>query len=335
MTSGKMTRATFSAGKGEFEVGPVTIPERQPAEALLKVGYVGICGSDLRITAGDWPEPSGKTQGHELSAEVIEGPGELIGQHVIAKGDLFCGTCGACRAGLPTQCSALKCIGVNWDGAFSDFAVLPSQLLVPVPAELRLDTAALAEPLACVLYALKKLPERAVNERTALVLGGGPVGALFALVMERRDGAEVTVAEPNEFRRTFLGKRLQGEVVAAADLVARDHFPVVVETTGFLWDEAVRAAAPGGTILSFGLSEREKPSLQSAFTRKELSAVGSIRAYDTFVAAVDLLAGGMISVEDLVTHTYPLSGINAAFDTARSGRGMKVLIQPSAAMKES
>ena len=326
-----MTRAVYRSEARTFVLETVPVPILKEGDALVAPRFVGICGTDLRSASADWPETPTVTQGHEVAGVVLKGPDELVGKSVVIGPRMPCGECWQCTHGLRTQCLNATVLTGNVPGGFAQYLTFPASQLVVVPDHLSLETAVLAEPLACVVRALHKIPRPLPAIANGLVLGGGPIGALFAYVLEREYGVPVAVAEPNEHRRSYLSSRIRGHVFAP-DPEADDLFGVVVDTTGFLWDTAVRSVLPGGVIVCFGLSEQSGRAAQSAFTRKEVVAVGSMSSsIADLTEAIDLLARGRIRGDDLVTGIYPLEDIDSAFDEARSGLGMKVVIEPNSA----
>ena len=327
----QMQRAVFRVDSGKFEIESVPVPAALEAdEALLESRYVGLCGSDLRMTGGDWPETPTTTMGHEVAAVVVDGPPGWAGKRVVVEPTMRCERCWQCQHGLGSQCTNAISVSGTQDGAFANYFKFKVRQLVVVPDALPLDCAVLAEPLACVIDALRKAPQPIAAKRRFLVLGGGPIGCLFAYMLERFHGVPVEVAETNAYRREYLAARLDGRVFDPAEGIEADSYGAAIDTTGFLWDTAVRAVIPSGVILSFGMTERGGPSAQNMLTRKEITGIGVAHSrYGALEDAVDMLARGIIKRDDQVTSVFALADINAAFDEARAGRGMKVVIQPN------
>lgn len=314
---------------GRFEVQEAEFGSPSAGNVLLKVEAAGICGTDLHITKVPstyvWDT---EVLGHEFCGRVVTGYGEWEeGRRAVIDPAIFCGVCGPCRRGLRTNCENFTALGIQTPGGFADYAEVPVSALIPIADDLDPQAAALTEPLACVLYGLRRVPQLEANGQ-ALVLGGGPIGALFAMSLERGYGRRVVVSEPSEVRREHLAKRLDGDVIAPDQLGEGSAFELIVDTTGFLFAQAVELARPGGVILCFGLEQRSGEGAQVLFTQKELTAVSSFAAEGTFTNAVGMLENGVITAEDLVTDVYPLEDIAAAFDKARGGLGLKVILEP-------
>jgi threonine dehydrogenase-like Zn-dependent dehydrogenase len=336
VTDTLLARSAIHLGGQEFEIGTRSVAA-SPGEVVLKVLSAGICGTDLAITSTP-PEFEAAPRvvlGHEILGRVVsEGPEH--GQRVVVIPSLYCGRCAMCVSQLPTQCLNIEFIGIHHDGGFAEYVSVPRDRILTVDSSLDPRSAVLAEPLACVLHGIARLPQLPPNG-VCVALGAGPIGALFALVLERASGQRVIVAEPSAARVELLAKRLgRGEVVTPADLeaavAARSDglgASVVVDAVGSLLDVAVEVCAPRGTVHAFGLrhSPIEK-AFQQKLTAKELTVTSAYGANGQFSEAIGLLAQGVIAAEDLVSSVYPLDEIDAAFKDARSAAGLKVLIEP-------
>src|SRR6202162_4747305 len=195
-------RAAFYEGARKFSTGRIAMPTRGPDEALLRVRRVGICGTDLHIFQGhlDHRVPKGGIIGHETLAEVAEAPpggGFSSGDHVVVEPLRFCNACRACRMGAPYLCYKLQVRGVELPGGMQEYWAVPAERLIKVPASLSDDHAAVVEPLAIAVHTVTR--GNVKRDDAVLVFGGGPIGALIALVCRHR-GARVIVSEVNPFR---------------------------------------------------------------------------------------------------------------------------------------
>jgi threonine dehydrogenase-like Zn-dependent dehydrogenase len=194
-------RAAFYEGAGAFRTGDAPQPSPVGDETLLRVRRVGICGTDLHIFQGhlDHRVPKGGVIGHETFAEVAEaGPGSGFhsGDRVVVEPLSVCGTCRACRMGADYICYGLKVLSVDLPGGMREYWAAPTARLIRVPDALGDDQAAMMEPLAIAVHDVRRAAVK--TDDTVLVLGGGPIGALIALVCRAR-GARVAVAEVNPF----------------------------------------------------------------------------------------------------------------------------------------
>ncbi|MCL6649497.1 MAG: alcohol dehydrogenase catalytic domain-containing protein, partial [Chloroflexi bacterium] len=193
-------------GAGRLRVVTVDEPKPGPDEALLRMRRVGICGTDLHIYQGhlDHRVPRGGILGHETFGEVVTAPagsGFAPGDRVVVEPLSVCGACRACRMGASYLCYSLKVLGVDLPGGLQEYWAVPTARLLRVPAGVPDDVAGVIEPLAVAVHDVRRAGVNA--DDVVLVFGGGPIGALIALVCRQR-GARVAVAEINPFRVDWL-----------------------------------------------------------------------------------------------------------------------------------
>jgi (R,R)-butanediol dehydrogenase/meso-butanediol dehydrogenase/diacetyl reductase len=336
-------RASFYEGAGRFRTGTAAVPAAAAGEAVLKVKRVGICGTDLHIFQGhlDHRVPRGGIIGHETFAEVAEAPagaGFVKGDRVVVEPLRVCHACRACKMGATWLCYKLKVLGVDVSGGMQEYWAVPTERLIKVPASLSDDHAAVMEPLAIATHDVTRAN---VKEGDAvLVFGGGPIGALIALVARHR-GARVIVSEVNPFRVALL-KGLGLEVVGpgvdvvkfANDWTDGEGVDIAFEVTGNaaavrLMTDVVRV---WGTISVVAIhAEPMVVNLYPMFAR-ELTMHGSrLYARADWKEAIRLAASGAVPVGPLVTHKIPLEGLQEGMEQAlRGGPVMKVLVDLSA-----
>jgi (R,R)-butanediol dehydrogenase/meso-butanediol dehydrogenase/diacetyl reductase len=332
-------RASHYLGDRTFRTAPASMPVPAAGEALLRVRRVGICGTDLHIFQGhlDHRVPRGGIIGHETFAEVREAPagsGFQPGDRVVVEPVLSCGTCRACRMGAPYVCYALKVLGVDVPGGMQDYWAVPTARLLKVPGSLTDDHAALIEPLAVATHDVTRAQVKAGN--AVVVLGGGPIGCLIALVCRHR-GARVKVVEINPFRLDLLtGFGLetigpdQNAVQAVSDWTGGDGADIVFEVTGNpaavrLMTDLVRV---WGTISVVAIHAEPMPvNLYPMFAR-ELTMHGS-RLYTrgAWEEAIRLASTGAVPVGPLVSRRIPLEELQQGMEAALGGGPvMKVLV---------
>ena len=187
----------------------MAVPSPSADQALIKVAYAGICGSDIAIYRGlnkraTYPV----TPGHEFVGTIEKLPehygGCLVeGQRVMVIPTMSCGTCWGCRNGLRHICDTIKFLGIQFDGGFAEYALAEIQNLRPLPDTLSFELGVLIEPIAVAIHAVGFLKE--VSKKRILVFGGGPIGLMTALIA-RLEGAQVIVAEPQASRRAAAQK---------------------------------------------------------------------------------------------------------------------------------
>jgi threonine dehydrogenase-like Zn-dependent dehydrogenase len=201
-------------------------------EALIRVHSAGICGTDLAIYTGKHPRAKAPlVMGHEFAGEIVDlhsreaGPDLAIGDKVTVYPLLTCGHCWACKNGVSHVCRDLKLIGIDRDGAFSEYVNVPLDLILKYPEDLTYDQGALIEPLAVGVHAVEMAGER--NWLTAVVIGSGPIGLLVALCL-RHAGVETIVTSDINAHRLKRSKKLGFKIFDSAE---GDLVKFVNETT--------------------------------------------------------------------------------------------------------
>ncbi|MGQ1798912.1 zinc-dependent alcohol dehydrogenase [Kocuria oceani] len=334
-----MQAATY-IGNSTVEI--TTLDERPPGtgEVQIEVAYTGICGTDLHVLHGsmDARVTLPAVIGHEMSGRIAaigDGvEGWTVGDPVTVMPLDWCGECPACRAGHQHICQHLDFIGIDSPGSLQGRWNVPAHVLVRLPESLRLDHAALVEPVAVSVHDVRRAELR--PDEKAVVIGGGPIGVLIATTA-RHLGAEVVVIELDPGRRRMI-QELGFEVL---DPTAQDQVAWVEQWTAGAGADVVfevsgaAAAVLGATALAkvrgrlvvVAIHPQPRPlDLQRIFWR-ELSVVGA-RVYERadFETAVDMLTAGVVPAEQLITAVVPLADTAAAFETLASGQAMKVLI---------
>jgi threonine dehydrogenase-like Zn-dependent dehydrogenase len=293
----------------EMAVRTRAIPALGSEDALIRVRWAGLCGSDLHVMrTGDWVEEWPATLGHEIYGTVEEGPADgslQRGDHVVADSRIPCGRCAYCAAGDPNRCTAVRFVGEACPGGFANFCVLPSRLLHPVPDTLHGAAAALSEPLAVIFHGLSLLRD---EPRRIAVLGHGPIGALLHIEVRRRFAdAEVHVAEPARLRAQ-LARALEARTVSSAAALPQSGFDTVVDAAGYpgSFSDAVTLAAPRGQVLLLALSKRDVALRPADLVERSLCVVGGNAFVDELPAAIDALARAPWRYEPVITDAISL-----------------------------
>ncbi len=336
-------RAALWLGPEEVAVREVPRPTVGPGQALIKVAYSGICGTDMMIYLGKHPRAKAPlVMGHEFSGLVVEADLNAFapGTPVVVNPLLPCGTCDACRRGLRHVCRNLGLVGIDADGGFAEYALVPLHTLRPLPRTLPLGEAALIEPLAVGVHAVRASDLRP-GDVTA-VLGAGPVGLLTAQTARLAGARRVFVSERSP-RRLAIARALGFEVIEVGrrDVVSTvleatggEGVPVVFETAGAAEtvNEAAQIARIGGQIVQVGLPKGPVSVDLTPFVFHEVRHT-PIRVYrdEDFESAIALAVAGVFDLRTPVTHILGLGdlpkGIALAHETTEA---CKVLIAPSA-----
>ncbi len=335
------------------ELVEVPIPRPGPGEVLVKVRAASICGTDLHIFGWDnWAANRLKdlpmTFGHEVAGDIVATGPEVHhlrpGTFVSAEGHVFCGFCVQCRRGRAHICENLRILGVDFDGGFADYFVIPERNAWVVDPRISPDVASIHDPFGNAVHTCYIAGGAAeIPTATVVVLGCGPIG-LFAVGVARATGARQVIAvEPNAFRGE-LARKMGADLVidpAAEDAVAAVReatgghgAEVVLEMSGVasVIDQGTRMLAGGGRMALLGLPSGPVSldlTDQVIFKEARLFGVTGRRLFETWQQMTTLLATGMVDVTPVITHRFGLDEFEAAFDAAGSGRAGKVILLPA------
>jgi (R,R)-butanediol dehydrogenase / meso-butanediol dehydrogenase / diacetyl reductase len=312
-------------------------PEPGPGEALVEVAYCGICGSDLHFRDVPALFPAGTVPGHEFSGQIVsvgDGvAGWTAGDRVSVLPFGQCGECASCRAGdeqvCPHAVSNGVGLGTGRPGAYAGQVVVDERMLFPLPHSVDDRAGTLVEPLAVAIRAVD-LAEVGVDE-PVLVLGAGAIGLLTALVLCHRGVRRALVCSRNPARARRAAA--MGLNTLSIEEVASGSQACVFECAGTpaAAQLGVRALRPLGRLMLVGLSLSPLDLAAPPIVINELAIRGVIAYRRTqFQAAIDMLAGGGIPVDELITDTVPLAEAESAFQslTARGTEQVKVLLAP-------
>jgi (R,R)-butanediol dehydrogenase/meso-butanediol dehydrogenase/diacetyl reductase len=272
-----MMRALRFYGVGDVRVESIAAPVIAAAgEVRLAVRAAGICGSDLHnFRTGQWISRLPVTPGHEFCAEVVESshsafaPGDLV----VADSRAWCGVCRFCLAGAKNLCVSLGFVGEVCDGGFAEQAVLPARLLYRAPAGIAPDIAAMAEPLAVALHAVRRLnPEK---NAPVLIAGGGPIGGLVALLLADGGYGPIFLAERNAHRAARLAEATRARIVTLDDIEALEA-AFCVDATGStqVVHQLLAAMPPGGRLALVGLFHGGLQLDLNRLVEREIDVVG-------------------------------------------------------------
>jgi threonine dehydrogenase-like Zn-dependent dehydrogenase len=169
----------------KVETGEIKKPEIKDKEALIKVKYAGICGTDIHIYKGLHPRATAPlVMSHEFSG-IVEEIGTKrkdikMGDRVVINPLISCGNCFPCREGHPHICPNLNLVGIDQNGGFAEYTKVNSDKLFKIPDALPMDLAALMEPVAVAVHAVRK-SKLSLGDKVA-VIGGGPIGQLISQI---------------------------------------------------------------------------------------------------------------------------------------------------------
>ncbi|MGW1030419.1 zinc-dependent alcohol dehydrogenase [Streptomyces sp. NPDC002577] len=335
-----MTLAVRYTAARTLDTAPAETSAPGPGEVELAPAYVGICGTDLHIFHGDMDARvhGPAVLGHEMSGRVVRvGPGVegwRPGDAVTVMPLRWDDTCPACIRGHQHICQHLDFIGIDSPGAMQQRWTVPASTLIRLPDTLPLDRAALVEPTAVAVHDVGRA-EVAEGEKV-VVVGGGPVGILIALVA-RAAGAEVRVVELSSHRRLLaeeLGLTAWNPADDVPELVRQwtgdAGADVAFEVSGAAGgvETAVDVLGVRGRLCLVAIHPRPREVNLHRFFWRELTLVGA-RLYDRsdFEKAVPLVHDGTIPAERLISKVVPLTQAPAAFEALEGGGDvMKILV---------
>ena len=330
-------REAVLVGERKFAVRRAPKPTLNKDEVLIKVRYCGICGSDLHTYIQGLPA----RYGHEYSGDIVEVgsgvKGWKAGDRVTAESVTSCGECYWCIRGEMGLCETFYERWGETAGGFATYTKTRQQQLHKLPPGLSHQEAALTEPTAVALHAVRLSGMRTGD--AVAVLGLGPIGQLVAR-LAKISGARAVYASETSKSRIKLARGEVDEVIdaRAGDPIARilelteGRGPdVVFECAGATvpTQQALALARKGGTIVIVGVSMDVAEFLPANVALRELTIKGSmIFSPGEYALALNLIASKRIDVAPLITDVLPLKDINKAFEKAASGEGGKILIKP-------
>ncbi|MCW2163299.1 L-iditol 2-dehydrogenase [Microbacterium hydrothermale] len=307
-------------------------------EVLVEVRSVGVCGSDVhwyrdgRIGSTVVTEPL--VLGHEASGVIVgvgEGvPPHRVGSRVTLEPGVPCGRCALCRSGRYNLCPDVRFFATPpVDGAFATHVVTRSDFAHDVPDSLDDDEAALIEPLAVAMWAVRKASVT-LGDRV-LVSGAGPIG-LLVLQVARATGAEVCVSDVVTDRLVIAAQAGATNTIDARAGELPSGFTVLIECSGA--DAAINAGlsalGPAGRAVLVGMSADGRTAVPlDVIQSREISLTGTFRYAHQYPDAIALAASGRIDLRALVTSVHPLGDVHAALMlTGRDPSALKPMVHP-------
>ncbi|MFA5645985.1 MAG: zinc-dependent dehydrogenase [Candidatus Ratteibacteria bacterium] len=334
----------------KLEFVEIEKPSAGPGEIVIRVKACAICGTDIKVFHhGHRLISFPRVTGHELSG-IVEETGPSVtsfskGDRVAIAPAIPCGECHFCRRGMPAMCDNLEAIGYAYNGGFAEYMRVPAVAVRngcvnPIPDSLDFDTAALAEPLACVIngQSLSKVEQG----DTIVILGAGPIGCLHAQAAPYFGATTVILGDISQDRialADFTGATL-------VDMSKEDIKKVVGKITkGRMAERVIVAAgspkaqelglelvAKRGSVNFFGGLPKETPFIQfnsNIVHYGEMFVTGTHGSspYHNRIA-IDLLASGKIDGTKFITHRFPLADLLQGFKAVEDRTAMKVIINP-------
>ncbi|MFK4149692.1 zinc-binding dehydrogenase [Streptomyces sp. NPDC004065] len=311
----------------------------EPDDVRIRVVQTGICGTDRGVLTGKFPARTGVVMGHEAVGRVDSaGPASRFtpGDRVVINPTLYCSACPQCAAARFQHCENKTGteVGLDRDGSYADYIVLPDKFVHRLPDGMSWDRAVVVEPLACVLNNLDAAS--IVPGETVTVLGAGPIGLVTAMTALHL-GSGVLLVETDPFRRELAAKLLH-DLPARAPLTvttpgAAGPAPrsrTVIDTVGSLLDTALRLVDTAGTVVIMGFDDRARVTVQPLdILRRGLRIVGA-GDYNAPSFPRALALAEHLPLERVITHHIPLDEHQRALEligvTGHGYQGAKVVI---------
>lgn len=308
-------------------------------EVILKIESVGICGSDMHAFHGHDPRRKpGLVLGHEFAGTIAEACTPLFssGQRVTGNPLITCGSCEYCLQGRNNLCANRTMVGMTRPGAFAEYMSIPASTLIAIPEGLSVDAAALTEPAATAVHAINlsmRVLERPIQECRVLIIGGGAIGMLAALLLRHYGVGDVTVAEVNPLRRKAVELHATCKTYnPVEENVTESAYEFVMDCVGaaVTRNTAMAAIKPGGVIMHVGLQDWSSEIDMRKLTLAEITLLGTY-TYSTvdLQATVNLLARNAFGDLSWVEKRSLDDGPQAFMDLhAGKTAAAKVLLKP-------
>ena len=321
------------------------VPEPKPRrdEVLIRVLRTGICGTDLHIEQwNEWARSAITTPlviGHEFVGEVA-GWGEDVehlhmGELVGAEGHIVCGRCRNCMAGRRHLCAHTLGIGVQRDGAFAEYIVMPAVNLWPHIGKIDLDVAAIFDPFGNAAHVASQF---SVIAEDVLITGAGPIGIMAAQVARHSGARHVVITDVSEYRLELARKvgvtraidvRATTLTEVQAELGMKEGFDVGFEMSGqsAALRDMILNMSHGGRIAILGIPEHEFAIdwNQVVFKMLTLKGVYGRQIFESWYEMSVFTQTGL-DISPVVTHRFPYDQFKEAFAVAHSGKCGKVVL---------
>ncbi len=336
--------------KGDLRLEEVKKPEINENEVLLKIGSAAICGTDVRMFKNGYkgitPE-SPRILGHELSGVIAAVGGNVKGykegMRVSVAPNMGCGICNACVSGNGHLCSDYRALGINLDGGFAEYTVIPEAAvargnIIEIGENVSFDEAAINEALSCVYNGFQKVDIRAGD--TVLVIGAGPIGIMHAM-LARMAGASKVFMNDISADRLEVCREIDGGIITIPGDELRERAMEATRGAGLdviitacpvpsVQIMALELAAVNGRINFFGglPADRQNVPLNTNLIHyKQLVVTGTTRASVLqFRKTLEFISSGILNVKKLVSNRLPLKDIAKGFELAADAKGLKNVI---------
>jgi alcohol dehydrogenase len=337
--TGVPMKALVYTQPNEMQLQERPMPDLAEGEVVLKIEAVGICGSDMHAWHGHDPRRQpGLVLGHEFVGEIAQSAarGFEPGTRWTGNPLITCGTCEYCVQGRNNLCANRTMVGMTRPGAYAEYMSIPAASLVAMPQDMPAEAAALTEPAATAWHAINlsmRVLARPLHECRVLVIGGGAIGMLAALLLRHLGVDRLTVTELNPLRRETLASAARCEAIDPRQQpLADNHYDYVMDAVGskLTRQQAFAAVKPGGVIMHIGLQDWASEVDMRKLTLAEITLLGTY-TYTTadLRATVDALHRGVFGDLSWVEVRRLDEGPQAFVDLDRGhSASAKIVLQP-------
>ena len=278
-------QALVYTGTEKLEYKKFQDPSLVDGESIIKVSASGICGSDMHAYHGkDERRIPPLILGHEVSGVVEKGSEK--GKKVVLNPLITCGECNYCKNGREHLCAKRVILGMNKpierQGCFAELVLTPDKNIHELPSNLDIKQAPIAEPTAVALHAVELGEEalkKPLEQSRVLIIGGGAIGLLCALMLEKyKNCKEIVLVDPNERRLKVCGDHLNSETLKPDNITIKDSsFDMVFDTVGLeiTRQNSIKLVNPGGVIIHIGLTQPSGTFNFRKATLQEITFVGT------------------------------------------------------------
>jgi threonine 3-dehydrogenase len=344
MTS--MTAVVKAAAGPGAELEEVEVPEAKGKDVLVEVAASSICGTDVHIFDwNDWARAHirpPRVFGHEMSGKIVAVGEEVSdlepGDFVAAETHVVDHSCPQCRRGLYHLCENPRVLGVDRDGSFARYVLLPAENCWRNAPGLSPEIAALQEPFGNAVHAATAGP---LQGAVVGIFGAGPIGLCAAGIARAEGAAAVFVVEPNAFRRELAERMGATRVFAPSERTAEElrrangglGLDVVLEMSGHpsAVEQGLQSLHHGAWMSLLGIGDRPVTlDLNDLVVTRSVTLHGIFgrRIWDTWERTSRYLSSGAVDVRTLITHRFPLADFQEAMSQMKSGRSGKVVLLP-------
>lgn len=344
-------KALLFYGPGQYELKDIPKPIPGKGDILLKIKAAAICGSDIRMIANGYRGVSRETPriyGHEF-AGIIEEVGTNImdagyrpGDAVAVAPNMGCGVCDMCVSGNTHLCPEYKAFGINMDGGFAEYVVIPeiavrqgNLVKITIDDKMSFAKAAAVEPLSCVYNGFEKLNIRPND--TVLIIGSGPIGIMHAMLAKMAGASQVivndlnaarlqAVAEFDPFFKTYHGDDLKGYIMEQTKGRGVDVCITACPAPS-AQAASLELLAMNGRVNFFGGLPAGKDRVElltNLIHYKQLVVAGSARAsLKQYRTSMSLVESGVLNIDGILSAEYPIEDYEKALSAAKNGEKLK------------